>query len=159
METLAFGAGVFLPGLLAKCIQDRLDCGGALGRQVAADGSRAAERRADLDVAVIEAVVFIRVRVLRLPLGQGASQDHSQIVQGRAGRGGLDEDLLDSEDRFGVLAQLAGQVLDPLQDLVRPGRGDVAAGQRFFQWRVLRKDAHLADRSLRVWRRHAAHRC
>ena len=54
VEPLALGAVVFRSGLLAEGLQDGADDRGALGSQVAADDAGAAERSADLEVAVVE---------------------------------------------------------------------------------------------------------
>src|SRR5690348_561813 len=57
VEAFSLGAIVFRARLLPQRLGDRADRRRALGGQVAANDRRAAERGADLDVAVVEAVV------------------------------------------------------------------------------------------------------
>jgi hypothetical protein len=82
MKALALGTVVFRARLLAQGLQDRADGGGALRGQVPADHRRAAERRPDLEVAVIEAIVrVVRVRLLLAPFLDGAGRDRRQVIQ------------------------------------------------------------------------------
>jgi hypothetical protein len=122
VETLALGAQVFRAAPLAQRFEYGLHGGGAFGGEVAADHARAAEGGADLQVAVVEAVV-VGVGVLGAPLLERVGGDRGQVVQRGPGGGGVGEDLV------GGGAQFGGQVPGPLDDLIGPGLGDRPGGQ------------------------------
>ena len=80
VQPLPLGAGVLRAGLLTERLQDGLHRGGAFRGQVPADHARAAERGADLHVAVVEPVVAA-VGLLRAPLFQCDAGDGPQVIQ------------------------------------------------------------------------------
>ena len=65
------------------------------------------------------AALVVLVGMVGLPLRQRVRGDRGQVVERRARRGGLGEDLL------GAVAELLGQLLQPADDLPRPGVGDL----------------------------------
>ena len=136
VEPLPLGPGVLGPGLLAERLQHGLHGGGAFRGEVAADDARAAERGADLHVAVVEPVL-IAVGLLGAPLLlQRNAGDHPQVIQGRARRGGLHQD----PDRLG--AQLGGELLRPLGDRQRLRLRDIRVRQRAGHLGVVAQQPH-----------------
>ncbi len=112
---LGLGAVVVGAGLLAQGLQDRLQGGGALRGQVAAEAARAVDRGAELQVPVIEAVVgVVGVGLLRPPFLVGGLGDDGEVFQAGAGRGGVGQQPVD------VVAPAGRELAGPAGDLVGP---------------------------------------
>ena len=94
VEPLVLAPVVLRAALLAERLEDGGHGCGALGGQVAPDHARAAERGAQLEVAVPEVEVLVGVGPRGAPLLDRGGGDRRQVLQRRPGRGRLEQDLV-----------------------------------------------------------------
>jgi len=122
MEPLRLGPRVLWPLLLAQGLQHGLQGSAALWGKVAIDAAGVVGRRAQLQVPVIEPVIgVVRVGLLGPPPLIGGAGHDRQVFEVGAGRGGVDQQLVDA------LAQLRRELAGPAGHLRGPRLAHLAA--------------------------------
>ncbi len=128
------------PRLLPRASMTAVTRGGALGGQVGAEHSGAAERQAQLQVAVAEVEVVFGVGLRGAPLLDRGGGDGGQVLERRPGCCRLEQDLV------GLVAHLCRELPRPAGDRVRPGLGQVPRRDGAVQAGPLAELAHLPHR-------------